>query len=254
MGENFDGKAVIVTGAASGIGKASALAYARQGARVGAADIDVEGGEETTALIKDAGGEGFFLKCDVSEAGSVEDLVKETVSRYGRLDYALNNAGIEPTPAAMADMPIDEWDRIIAVNLRSVFLGMKFEIPAMLANGGGAIVNTSSGAGLGGAPFGSAYCASKHGVVGLTRAAALDYATQGIRINAICPGVTRTPTLMRFIEGLGVDESVFSSMSPLCRMASPEEIAEVALWLCSDGASYMNGAAIPVDGGQSGKV
>jgi NAD(P)-dependent dehydrogenase (short-subunit alcohol dehydrogenase family) len=254
MAEQFDDKVVIVTGAASGIGKASALAYARHGARVAVADIDVKGGEQTTTLIKEAGGESFFLECDVSESSSVEDLVKTTVSRYGRLDCAHNNAGIEPTPAAMADISDDDWDRVIAVNLRSVFLGMKHEIPAMLANGGGAIVNTSSGAGLGGAPFGSAYCASKHGVVGLTRAAALDYATSGIRINAICPGVVRTPTLLRFIEGLGVDEGMFSAMSPLCRMANPEEIAEVALWLCTDAASYMNGAAVPVDGGQSAKV
>jgi NAD(P)-dependent dehydrogenase (short-subunit alcohol dehydrogenase family) len=244
----------LVTGAASGIGRASALAFAAQGATVVAADIDDGQGAETVDLISGAGAKAVFVHADVSLSGDVKSMVAYTLDLFGRLDYAHNNAGIEPAPAAMADVSEDDWDRMMAVNLKSVFLCMKQEIPPMVRAGRGAIVNTASGAGLGGAAYGSSYSASKHGVVGLTRSASLDYAATGIRINALCPGVVRTPTLLRFIEGLGVDESAFAAMSPLGRMAAPEEIARAAVWLCSDDASYMNGAALAIDGGQTAKV
>lgn len=250
----MDGKVAIVTGGSSGIGRASALLFAREGARVVVADVDADGGEETVRMIKESGGEGLFLATDVARAADAEAMVEQTIDAFGRLDYALNNAGLEPLPCTTADVPEDDWDQVMAVNLKGVYLCMKYEIPKILDIGTGAIVNMSSGAGLGGVAFGAAYSASKHGVIGLTRSAALDYAPWGIRVNAICPGVVRTPTLERYIDALGMGEEPFVTMEPVGRMGTPIEIAEMVVWLCSDASSFVTGAAIPVDGGLTAKV
>src|SRR5438874_5257039 len=199
MTQQFEGKVALVTGAASGIGKASALAFAREGARTVVADVIVEGGEETVRIIKEAGGDALFVRTDVSKAAEVETLIQKIVETYGRLDYAHNNAGIAGADAPTADCTEENWDQTIAVNLKGVWLCMKYEIPQMLKLGGGAIVNTASTAGLVGLEASPAYCASKGGVVQLTRAAALDYAKAGIRVNAVCPGVIRTPMVERLV-------------------------------------------------------
>jgi NAD(P)-dependent dehydrogenase (short-subunit alcohol dehydrogenase family) len=247
MTKQFEGKVALVTGAASGIGRASALAFAREGAKTVVADILVEGGEETVRIIKEAGGDALLVRTDVSKAAEVETLIQKIVETYGRLDYAHNNAGIAGADAPTADCTEENWDHTIAVNLKGVWLCMKYEIPQMLKQGGGAIVNTASTAGLvglGGAP---AYCASKGGVVQLTRAAALDYAKAGIRVNAVCPGVIRTPMVEHL---LGTEAEVgLIAMEPIGRMGKPEEVAEAVVWLCSDAASFVTGSAMPVDGG-----
>ena len=245
----LEGKAARVTGGGSGLGRASAIALARAGATVTVADVDEQGGKETAALVfEEAGGDADFVRADVTQADEVEAMVDKTVARWGRLDCALNNAGTTGASAPTADYTLEDWNRAIALNLTGVFLCLKYEIPAML-EGGGAIVNMASGAGLVGFPGLPAYVASKHGVVGLTRAAALEYASQGLRVNAICPGSTRTP----MPEGLlGGDEQVERMMTravPLGRLGRPEEIAEAVVWLCSDAASFVVGHALAVDGG-----
>jgi NAD(P)-dependent dehydrogenase (short-subunit alcohol dehydrogenase family) len=244
----FSGRAGLVTGGGSGIGRASALAFARRGARVTVADLDEAGGRETVALIEAGDGEARFARADVTVADEVAALVSDAVGAYGTLDFAHNNAGINGPSGFTADFAVEDWDRVIAVNLRSVFLCMKFEIPHLLARGG-AIVNTASGAGLRAFAGLPAYVASKHGVVGLTKAAAAEYAKAGVRINAVCPGSTRTPMLEEFmgrVEGL---EKMMSASSPMRRLATPEEIAAAVVWLCSDAASFVVGTAFPVDGG-----
>jgi NAD(P)-dependent dehydrogenase (short-subunit alcohol dehydrogenase family) len=249
MTKQFEGKVALVTGAASGIGRASALAFARNGATTVVADIVVEGGEETVRLIEAAGGEALFVRTDVAQAAEVETLLQKIVEHYGRLDYAHNNAGIEGVGAPTADCTEENWDRTIAINLKGVWLCMKYEIRQMLKQGDGAIVNTASVAGLIGVPGGSAYCAAKGGVVQLTRTAALEYATAGVRVNAVCPGAIRTPMVERLVADRPEVEASLIAREPIGRLGKPEEIADVVVWLCSDAASFVTGVAMPVDGG-----
>ena len=245
----LEGKAALVTGGGSGLGRASAVALARAGATVTVADVDEQGGKETVALVlEEAGGDADFVRTDVTQAAEVAAMVDKAVERWGRLDCALNNAGTTGVSAPTADYALDDWNRAIALNLTGVFLCLKYELPAMLEHGG-AIVNMASGAGLVGFPGLPAYVASKHGVVGLTRAAALEYATQGVRINAICPGSTRTPMLEGFMGGDEQVERMMTRAVPLGRLGRPEEIAEAVVWLCSDAASFVVGHALAVDGG-----
>lgn len=243
------GKVALVTGGGSGIGRAAALIFAREGAGVAVADYAVEGGEETVRAIEGAGGEAVFIRADVSKTADVEAMITKVVDMWGRLDCANNNAGIEGTPAPLADCTEENWDRTINISLKGVFLCMKYEIPQMLKQGGGAIVNTSSVAGLVGFRRLPAYVASKFGIVGLTKAAALDYAQAGIRINAVCPGVIRTPMVERFTGGDPRAEAQLAAGEPVGRLGAPEEVGEAIVWLCSDAASFVTGHAKAVDGG-----
>lgn len=245
----LEGKVTIITGASAGIGQASAFVFAGYGARLVLADINEKDGEATASRIRDGGGDAIFVATDVSRASDVEALVARTVERHGRLDCAFNNAGIEGLMAWTADCTEENWDRTLAVNLKGVFLCMKYEIQQMLKQGAGAIVNTSSAAGLIGVAGLPAYSASKHGVVGLTKAAALEYAKRGIRVNALCPGAIRTSMVEDAIrQGLVTEESAVA-MEPVGRLGTPEEMAEVAAWLCSDRASFVTGHAMAADGG-----
>jgi len=245
----LDGRAALVTGGGSGLGRASAIALARAGASVTVVDVDEQGGKETAALVfEEVGGDADFIRADVTRPEDVEAMVDKTITRWGHLDCALNNAGTTGASAPTAEHTLDDWNRAIALNLTGVFLCLKYEIPAMLERGG-AIVNMASGAGLVGFAGLPAYVASKHGVVGLTRAAALEYAGQGIRINAICPGSTRTPMLEGFMGGDPQIERMMTRAVPVGRLGRPEEIAEAVVWLCSDAASFVVGHALAVDGG-----
>ena len=248
----FAGKVAFVTGAASGIGRAAALAFAREGASVVVTDVSVQGAQETARLIEEQGGRALSIRCDVTRVDDVRTALDKTVEAFGRLDVAFNNAGVEPKKlAATAELDEDEWDRIIDVDLRGVFLCMKYEIQLMLKRGGGAIVNTSSGAGVIGIRGSPAYTAAKHGVIGLTRAAALDYAAQNIRVNAVCPGYIDTPMMARYTGGTADGRAKVISEEPIGRMGRPEEIANAVLWLCSDAASFTVGHALVADGGQT---
>ncbi len=242
-------KVAIVTGAASGIGRASALAFAREGACVVAADIILEGAEETVKLIGEAGGQAVSIKTDVSQAEDVKTMVDRAIQSYGRLDCAFNNAGISGGYTSVSRCPEESWDRMIAINLKGVFLCMKYELPRMIKSGGGSIVNTSSIAGMVGDGGHPAYAASKHGVVGLTRTAAIQYAKAGIRINAVCPGVIRTPMTEQLFTDSPELESLMTSQQPISRVAEAEEVARVVVWLCTDEASFITGHPLPVDGG-----
>ena len=244
MAGRFEGKVALVTGAASGIGRGSALAFAQEGASVVVADVTEDGGRETVELIEDAGGRAKFVKADVSKTGDVEALVEQAITTFGRLDYAHNNAGVLGTAKATHEIDEADWDRLIAINLKGVWLCMKYEVPQMLERGG-AIVNTSSAAGLVGMQALAAYTASKHGVAGLTKSAALDYAKLGIRVNAVCPGGIDTP-LVRNIE----DPASFppQAMPAMKRFGTPEDIANAVIWLCSEDASYVTGHLMSVDG------
>jgi NAD(P)-dependent dehydrogenase (short-subunit alcohol dehydrogenase family) len=249
---SFAGKVAFVTGGASGIGRAAALAFAREGAGVGVADVSEQGSQETVRLVEGLGGRAIAVRCDVTRAADVKAALDKTVEAFGRLDFAFNNAGIEPrNPAPTADYDDEEWNRIIDVNLRGVFLCMKHEIPLILKQGGGAIVNTSSGAGVIGIKGSPAYTAAKHGVIGLTRAAALDYAAQNLRVNAVCPGYIDTPMMGRFTGGTDEGRAKVIGEEPVGRMGKPEEIAAAVLWLCSDLAAFTVGHALVVDGGQT---
>ena len=249
--ERFAGKVAFVTGAANGIGRAAAIAFAREGASVAVADVSEKGNLETVRMIEDLGGRAFALRCDVTRAEDVRAALRKTIEAFGRLDFAFNNAGIEYTIQPAADISEDEWDRIVAVDLRGVFLCMKHEIPLMLEQGGGAIVNTSSGAGVKGFKGGAAYVAAKHGVIGLTKAAALDYAASNIRINAVCPGIIDTPMMDRFSGGTPEGRQAVIAQEPVGRMGKPEEIGAAVVWLCSDAAAFVVGHAMVIDGGQT---
>lgn len=243
------GKVALITGGASGIGRATALAFAREGARVAVCDVDGKGGDETVAMVKAAGGEALFVKADVQRPAEVDALVAKVVDTYGRLDCAFNNAGIEGSITSTVDCTEENWDRTIAVNLKGVWLCLRAEIRQMLKQGGGTIVNTASVAGLVGFAGLPAYVASKHGVNGLTKTAALEYAKAGIRVNAVCPGVIQTPMLERlFRDNPAAGESI-AALEPVGRLGKPEEIAEAVVWLCSEAASFVTGLPMPVDGG-----
>jgi NAD(P)-dependent dehydrogenase (short-subunit alcohol dehydrogenase family) len=245
---DMQGKVALVTGGGSGIGRETCLAFARKGAKVVVSDIVVDGGEETVRMVKDAGGEAVFVKCDVAQDADVKALIDKVVETYGRLDYAHNNAGIEGMAGPCVECTEENWDKTININLKGVFLCCKYELPVMLKQGGGAIVNTASVAGLVGFPGIPAYTASKHGVAGLTKAIALDYAKENIRCNAVCPGVIHTPMVDRFSGGTQEGLDAMAQMEPVGRLGEPSEIADAVVYLCSDEATFVTGIAMPVDG------
>jgi NAD(P)-dependent dehydrogenase (short-subunit alcohol dehydrogenase family) len=246
---SMQGKVALVTGAASGLGRATAETFAGAGASVVVADIDAGGGAETVQGITGAGGSAAFVACDVSQEESVRELVEQTVSTYGGLDFAYNNSGIEGHPAPVTEMTDTEFRRVLDVNLFGVFYGMKHEIPKMLERGGGVIVNCSSTAGLRGYPSLMPYVASKHAVAGMTKTAALEYATQGIRVLSIHPAAIDTPMVERAISENEQLANAVAQMHPIGRIGQPREIADVVVFLCSEGASFMTGSQIVVDGG-----
>ncbi|QZI68997.1 SDR family oxidoreductase [Pseudomonas protegens] len=249
MSMTFSGQVALVTGAANGIGRATAQAFAAEGLKVVVADLDVLGGEETVALIQAAGGEALFVSCNVTREADVQHLMARTIEAYGRLDYAFNNAGIEIEKGRLAEGSLDEFDAIMGVNVKGVWLCMKYQLPLLLAQGGGAIVNTASVAGLGAAPKMSIYAASKHAVIGLTKSAAIEYAKKKIRVNAVCPAVIDTDMFRRAYEADPKKAEFAAAMHPVGRIGKVEEIASAVLYLCSDGAAFTTGHALTVDGG-----
>ncbi|MBD2775992.1 SDR family oxidoreductase [Iningainema tapete] len=252
MAGQFEGKVAIVTGGSSGIGKATAIAFGQAGAKVVVADIREQEGEQTVNQIKQLGSEAIFVKTDVAQESAVQALMSKTVETYNRLDYAFNNAGIEGKNAPLHEQSVENFDRLIAINLRGVFLCMKYEIIQMLAQGGGVIVNNSSTGGLVGYPSIGPYIASKHAVMGLTKSAALDYAQSCIRINAVNPGTIDTAMMSRYIQASDDPETArqqLATSAPMKRMGKPEEIASTVLFLCSSAASYITGQSLVVDGG-----
>ncbi|MEH2299762.1 MAG: SDR family oxidoreductase [Nostoc sp.] len=252
MAGEFDGKVAIVTGGNSGIGKATAIAFGKAGAKVVVAARRDSEGEETVNLIKQTGSEALFVKTDVAQVSEVESLVSKTVETYGRLDFAFNNAGILGGNAALHEQSLEQFDQLMAVNVRGLFLCMKYEIVQMLRTGGGVIVNNSSVGGLVAVPHLGPYDASKHAVMGLTKSAALDYAKLGIRINAVNPGLIDTDMTIRFAETMGDPETAsqqLATMVPMGRVGKPEEIASTVVFLCSEAASYITGQSLVVDGG-----
>jgi NAD(P)-dependent dehydrogenase (short-subunit alcohol dehydrogenase family) len=247
--KGLEGKVALVTGGSSGIGHATALAFAREGAKIVIADISVDRGNELVQKIQASGGGAIFFKADVSQPAQVEAVIGNAVEAYGHLDCAFNNAGIEGEMASTADCTEANWDRTIDVNLKGVWLCMKYELRQMLKQNGGAIVNCASVAGLVGFQNLPAYVASKHGIVGLTKTAALECARSGIRVNAVCPGVIRTEMVERVTGGHPEAEAQFTALEPVGRMGTPQEVAEAAMWLCSDAASFVTGLVMAVDGG-----
>lgn len=246
---NLEGKVALVTGAGSGIGRACAQMFASKGAKVVVSDIVVAGGEETVEMIIKAGGEAIFVRTDVTSSIDVQEMVGKAIQTYGRLDCAHNNAGLPSFVRDVADITEEQWDRVINVNLKGIFLCMKYEIPQMLKQGKGAIVNTASVFAVVGAAQRAEYTASKHGVAGLTKSAALDYATRGIRINAVCPGTVRTPLVETIIARRPEAEGEILNMLPIGRLADAKEIANAVVWLASDEASFVTGHIMSVDGG-----
>jgi len=245
----LENKVALITGGGSGIGQATALLFGKEGAKVVVADYKEDAGKETIELISKNGGEATFVLADVSKSENVQNMIRQAVKKYGKLDIVVNNAGIEGQLAPTADCSEENLDRVIAVNLRGVFLGMKYAIQQMLKQGSGVIINTASVAGIVGWKNLPAYSASKGGIIQLTRVAALEYATRNIRINAICPGVILTPMVERVTGGKEELIKQFTEIEPVKRMGRPEEVAALALFLASDDSSFITGAAIPVDGG-----
>ncbi len=250
MGLDLEGKVGIVTGAGSGIGRACVLAMARQGAKVVVSDVDRRGGDETVAQVRREGGDAIFVACDVSRGSDVEALVGATMKQYGRLDCACNNAGIGGEAAHTGDYPEESWRQVIGVNLTGVWLCMRHEIGAMLAGGGGAIVNMASILGTVGFAGAPAYVSAKHGVLGLTKTAAIEYATRGIRVNAVCPGFIETPLLEHAGITRGSEQyEAIAALHPMKRMGTPDEVAAMVVWLFSDASSFVTGTSMLVDGG-----
>jgi NAD(P)-dependent dehydrogenase (short-subunit alcohol dehydrogenase family) len=253
MVKPMEGKVALVTGGSSGIGRATALDFAREGARVAIADVDSAGGSETLRLIETGGGQGIFIKTNVSQEADVAAMVEKTVQTYGCLDYAHNNAGVEPRSMPVTEVETEVWDKVLSVNLKGVWLCLKYEIRQMLKQGRGAIVNTSSLAGLDVIPNCAPYIASKFGVIGLTKAAAVENTRFGIRVNVVCPGPTDTPMMDRIIGQAKTESQSYGLVTkddPIGRMGTPEDVARTVVWLCSDAASFINGCALPVDGGR----
>jgi len=248
-GRNMEGKVALVTGAGAGIGRSVALLFAEKGVKVIVADIQAEQAEETVQIIEKGGSEALFVKADVSQSAEVEALIDKAVRTYGQLDYACNNAAIDGLLAPTAECTEENWDLVMNINLKGVWLCMKHEIMQMLKQGAGAIVNMASVVGVVGMQGLPAYCASKHGVLGLTKSAALEYAQSGIRVNAVCPGATLTPMVRQILAARPDMEETFKTEHPLGRIAEPKEIAEAVIWLCSDAASFVTGHHLLVDGG-----
>jgi len=241
-------KVALITGGSSGIGRAVALAWAREGAKVVVSDVDRGGGEQTAEQVRAAGSEAVFIAADVGKPEDCEALVRQAVEKFGRLDIACNNAGIGGPQAPTADYPLDGWAQVIAINLSGVFYGMKYQLPAMLKNGGGAIINMASILGAAGFPGAPAYTAAKHGVVGLTQVAALEYSAHGVRINAVGPGFIHTPMISALEDNKAVNDMLVAA-HPIGRLGRAEEVAELVLWLSSEKASFVTGSYYPVDGG-----
>jgi NAD(P)-dependent dehydrogenase (short-subunit alcohol dehydrogenase family) len=244
-------KVVLVTGGSSGIGRATAIACAREGARVVIADVSKAGADETLAAVRDFGADGRFVKTDVTKADQVERLIKETVCVYGRLDCAHNNAGITGPPFLTGQYPVEEWDATIRINLTGIFLCMRYELEQMTAQGKGAIVNTSSGAGLRGLSYQCAYSASKHAIIGLSRTAAVEYAKKGIRVNVICPGFIDTGLTRQVVAKKPHLEEKYKSLIPAGRFGNEDEVSESVIWLFSDASSFVTGHTLIIDGGAS---
>jgi NAD(P)-dependent dehydrogenase (short-subunit alcohol dehydrogenase family) len=244
-------KVAIVTGGASGIGRAAAIAFAREGASVLVADIAAAGGEETVSLVREAGGIARFLRTNVTRSEDVAAMVAEAVAQFGGLDIAFNNAGSNGMAGSVVEVSEGDFEAALAINVKSVFLCMKFEIPEMIRRGGGAIVNTASGLGLAALPGRAAYVTTKHAVIGLSKAAAVDFGPSGIRVNTLAPGMTETPMLQRSAQHSGLQQTAIGHRMPLGRLGSAEEQAEAALWLCSPRASFVTGETLAVDGGTS---
>lgn len=250
MGMVFSGEVALVTGGGAGIGRQTALAFAAEGLKVVVSDVDVAGGEGTVELIRKAGGEARFVRCDVTQSAEVKALMDATLAAYGRLDYAFNNAGIEIEQGErLPDGTEAEFDAIMSVNVKGVWNCLRFQLPIMLAQGGGAIVNTASIAGLCAAPKMSIYAASKHAVIGLTKSAAIEYARKKVRVNAVCPAVIDTEMFRRAHGGDEQYAAGVAARHPMGRVGQPDEIAAAVLYLCSDGAAFTTGHALPVDGG-----